>query len=257
MAIAGDLARVMVAPTPDHPYYRFNNYMNGSNGIFAIAALEIDTAAGRIAGIAIMFILLLTLAGLAGPFVAHSPVLAPWFTFGRKPLALVIPAYGFLASVLPVWLLLCPRDYLSTYLKIGTILALIVGICFLHPTLQMPPVTRFYHGGGPVIPGAAMPFLFITIACGAVSGFHSIIATGTTPKMIPAEKDILFVGYGAMVTTNYLPAGHYLLSGLAITVMLLMAAVFALAVRRWIQLLRIAERVQDTWGETVLQIVQE
>jgi len=155
---------------------------------------------GDVLGASLLGGVLLFLAVLAGPYVAHSPVLAPWFTFGRKPLALVIPAYGFLASVLPVWLLLCPRDYLSTYLKIGTILALIVGICFLHPTLQMPPVTRFYHGGGPVIPGAAMPFLFITIACGAVSGFHAIIATGTTPKMIPAEKDILFVGYGAMLT---------------------------------------------------------
>ena len=222
----------------------------------SIAAKEIDTTTGRTAGIAIMFILLLTLAGLslavvnalfqspwgtftvfatipialimglylhvwrdgdvlgasligvilllatilAGPYVAHHPVYAKWFTMGRASLALTIPVYGFLASVLPVWLLLCPRDYLSTYLKIGTIAMLVLGICFVRPDLQMPAVTQFYHGGGPVIPGAAMPFLFITIACGAVSGFHSIIATGTTPKMIPAEKDVLFVGYGAMLT---------------------------------------------------------
>jgi carbon starvation protein len=132
--------------------------------------------------------------------VAHHPVIAKWFTMNRAALALTIPAYGFVASVLPVWLLLCPRDYLSTYLKIGTIAALVLGICFVHPTLQMPAITKFYHGGGPVIPGSAMPFLFITIACGAVSGFHSIIATGTTPKMIPGERDVLFVGYGAMLT---------------------------------------------------------
>jgi carbon starvation protein len=234
----------------------FASVRHKGHSLPSIAALEIDSAAGKTAGIAIMFILLLTLAGLslavvnslfqspwgtftvfatipiafimglylhvwrigdvfgasvigvvlmlavilAGPYVAHHAVLAKWFTLSRTSLALTIPFYGFVASVLPVWLLLCPRDYLSTYLKIGTILMLVLGICFVHPQLQMPAVTQFYHGGGPVIPGAAMPFLFITIACGAVSGFHAIIATGTTPKMIPNERNILFVGYGAMVT---------------------------------------------------------
>jgi len=155
---------------------------------------------GDVAGASIIGVVLLFLAILAGPYVAHNPTLAGWFTLSRRTIALTIPLYGFLASVLPIWLLLCPRDYLSTYLKIGTVGLLVLGIFYVHPTLQMPAVTQFYHGGGPVIPGAAMPFLFITIACGAVSGFHAVIATGTTPKMIPNERNILFVGYGAMLT---------------------------------------------------------
>ncbi len=151
-------------------------------------------------GASFMGVVLLLAAVLAGPYVVANPVLAPFFTLTREQIALFVPIYGFIASVLPVWLLLCPRDYLSTYLKIGTIALLAMGIVFLRPTLQMEPVTRFVSGGGPIIPGPVFPFLFITIACGAISGFHSIIATGTTPKMIRSEKDILFVGYGAMLT---------------------------------------------------------
>jgi carbon starvation protein len=98
-----------------------------------------------------------------------------------------------------VWLLLCPRDYLSTYLKVGVIIMLIGGIAWVHPHMIMPPLTQYIHGGGPIIPGSVFPFIFITIACGALSGFHAIIGTGTTPKMIASEKDILFVGYGAML----------------------------------------------------------
>ena len=124
-------------------------------------------------------------------------------TFSKKELSIIIPAYGFFASVLPVWFLLVPRDYLSTYLKIGTIAALAIGIVFVHPELHMPAFTEHVYGGGPVIPGAVFPFLFITIACGALSGFHAIIGSGTTPKMIANEKDILFVGYGAMLTEGF------------------------------------------------------
>ncbi|HEU6437661.1 MAG TPA: carbon starvation protein A [Nitratidesulfovibrio sp.] len=158
---------------------------------------------GDVKGASIIGVVLLALAILAGPYVVQHPVLSSWFNMSRHTIALTIPAYGFLASVLPVWLLLCPRDYLSTYLKIGTIAALAVGIFWVHPTLQMEAVTPFTNGGGPIIPGAVFPFLFITIACGALSGFHAIIATGTTPKMIGSERDLLFVGYGAMLTEGF------------------------------------------------------
>ncbi|PIV44367.1 MAG: carbon starvation protein A, partial [Nitrospirae bacterium CG02_land_8_20_14_3_00_41_53] len=116
---------------------------------------------------------------------------------------LSIIIYGFIASVLPVWMLLAPRDYLSTYMKIGTILLLAFGVIIIAPNIQMPAVTRFADGGGPIIPGKLFPFMFITIACGAISGFHSLISSGTTPKMIMSEKDIPFIGYGAMLTEGF------------------------------------------------------
>ena len=112
-------------------------------------------------------------------------------------------AYGFVASVLPVWLLLCPRDYLSTYMKIGTVALLASGVVFLAPDIQMPAVTSFIGGGGPVIPGAVFPFMFITIACGAISGFHSLISSGTTPKMIQKESEIKVIGFGAMLMEGF------------------------------------------------------
>ncbi len=158
---------------------------------------------GDIKGMSIIGVVLLIVSLYVGPYIAADPVLAKMFTFTKKELAVIIPAYGFVASVLPVWFLLVPRDYLSTYLKIGTIAALALGIVFVHPELHMPAVTDFFYGGGPVIPGAAFPFLFITIACGALSGFHAIIGSGTTPKMVANEKDILFVGYGAMLTEGF------------------------------------------------------
>jgi carbon starvation protein len=154
---------------------------------------------GDVKGASLIGVALLFLAILAGPHVAANPTLAAIFTLSRQQISLLIPAYGFVASVLPVWLLLCPRDYLSTYLKLGTVAMLVVGVFVVHPPLAMAPVTQFVSGGGPIIPGAVFPFIFITIACGALSGFHAIIGTGTTPKMIGSEKDILFVGYGAML----------------------------------------------------------
>ena len=154
---------------------------------------------GDVLGASIIGVALLALVIITGPYIAHTPAIAAWFTYSKNQLAVLLAIYGFFASVLPVWFLLCPRDYLSTYLKLGTIAALIGGIVYVHPMLQMDSVTSFASGGGPVIPGKVFPFLFITIACGALSGFHAIIGTGTTPKMIANEKDILFVGYGAML----------------------------------------------------------
>jgi carbon starvation protein len=154
---------------------------------------------GDVAGASVIGVVLLFLALLAGPYVAANPVLAGWFTLSRPTIALLIPVYGFAASVLPVWMLLCPRDYLSTYLKLGTIAMLVAGIFVVHPTIQMAAVTPWIHGGGPIIPGKVFPFIFITIACGALSGFHAVIGTGTTPKMIANEREIAFVGYGAML----------------------------------------------------------
>src|SRR5690606_20110915 len=122
-----------------------------------------------------------------------------WFRVGAEPLAWAVIAYGFAASVLPVWLLLAPRDYLSTFMKLGTILALALGTFLVLPDLNMPAVSRFVDGSGLVVPGSVFPFCFITIACGAVSGFHSLIASGTTPKIITRESHVRSIGYGAML----------------------------------------------------------
>src|ERR687883_260428 len=153
---------------------------------------------GRIGEASIIGVVGLFFAVVAGGWVAESSW-AQSFTFSRNTITLLMAAYGFIASVLPVWLLLCPRDYLSSYLKIGTILFLIVGVIVVHPNLNMPAVTPFVAGGGPVIPGKVYPFVFITIACGAISGFHSLIASGTTPKMITKETDTRLIGYGSML----------------------------------------------------------
>ena len=158
---------------------------------------------GDVLGASIIGVGLLFVAILIGPYVAASPTWGPLFNMPRPAIALTIPIYGFVASVLPVWLLLCPRDYLSTYLKIGTIAMLAIGIFYVRPDLQMPALTKFTHGGGPIIPGAVFPFLFITIACGALSGFHAIIGTGTTPKMLDNENNLLFVGFGAMLMEGF------------------------------------------------------
>ena len=236
----------------------FASVRHKGQSLATIAQKEIGPVTGTIAGFAILFILILTLAGLSlacvsamheSPWslfvvaitipiailmgiimkVRHNSVLIAsilgvgllalgiisgnWimqpnslgflFNWDIKTVSLAIPIYGFIASVLPVWLLLVPRDYLSTYLKIGTILMLAIGIVFVRPDMLMPALTPFINGGGPVIGGPVLPFIFITIACGAISGFHAIIATGTTPKMIGNERDILFVGYGAMLTEGF------------------------------------------------------
>lgn len=236
----------------------FASIRHKGESLATIASKEISPMTGLIAGFAILFILILTLAGLSlacvgamhnapwslftvvitipiailmgmimkfrknsvtiasivgvvllvtgiisGHYVMQSEIMSNLFNWDIKSISIAIPIYGFFASVLPVWLLLVPRDYLSTYLKIGTILMLALGIVFVHPTLQMPAISSFINGGGPVVSGPVLPFIFITIACGAISGFHAIIATGTTPKMIENERQILFVGYGAMLTEGF------------------------------------------------------
>ncbi|HEX8709750.1 MAG TPA: carbon starvation CstA family protein [Pyrinomonadaceae bacterium] len=219
-----------------------------------IARTEISPLSGLVAGIAILFIVVIALAGL-GLVVVNALAESPWgtftvaftiplallmglymyrfrkgrigeasaigvaglllavflggriadsswaasFTFSRNSIIVLMAAYGFIASVLPVWMLLCPRDYLSSYLKIGTVAFLILGVIVVHPNLNMPAVTPFVAGGGPVIPGKVYPFVFITIACGAISGFHALISSGTTPKMIAREGDARVIGYGAML----------------------------------------------------------
>jgi carbon starvation protein len=157
---------------------------------------------GRVAEMSVIGVVLLVSAVVIGQNIPHSS-LASFFTLSRNKLVYIMAAYGFFASVLPVWMLLCPRDYLSTYMKIGTIILLAAGIISIAPHIQMPAVTKFVSGGGPVIPGKLFPFMFITIACGAISGFHSLIASGTTPKMILSEKDIPAIGFGAMLTEGF------------------------------------------------------
>jgi carbon starvation protein len=157
----------------------------------------------RIAEMSIIGAVLLLAALLYGKTVAETPALALYFTASGPTLALAIIAYGFIASVLPVWLLLAPRDYLSTFLKIGTLVLLAAGVLIARPTLQMPAITHFIDGSGPVWAGSLFPFLFITIACGAVSGWHSLISSGTTPKMIENESQIPMIGYGGMLTESF------------------------------------------------------
>jgi carbon starvation protein len=147
-------------------------------------------------------LVLLLVALFAGRWVASNPAIAPAFTLTGKTLALLIMAYSFFASVLPVWLLLAPRDYLSAFVKIGVVLALALGIVIVLPPLQMPALTQFTDGTGPVFAGKIFPFAFITIACGAISGFHALIASGTTPKLLTNEADARLVGYGAMLTES-------------------------------------------------------
>ena len=144
-------------------------------------------------------IVLLILSLYAGRWVAENPALAPMFTLSGKTLAILIMIYGFAASVLPVWLLLAPRDYLSAFVKIGVIVSLALGILIVLPDLQMPALTQFTDGTGPVFAGKLFPFVFITIACGAISGFHALVASGTTPKLIASETDARMIGYGAML----------------------------------------------------------
>jgi carbon starvation protein len=219
-----------------------------------IARTEISPLSGFVAGVAILFIVVIALAGL-GLVVVNALAESPWgtftvgftiplalfmglymyrfrkghvkeatiigvvglllavylggriadsswaqtFTLSRNTVTILMAAYGFIASVLPVWMLLCPRDYLSSYLKIGTVAFLILGVILVHPNLNMPALTPFIAGGGPVIPGKVYPFVFITIACGAISGFHALVASGTTPKMIAKETDARMIGYGSML----------------------------------------------------------
>jgi carbon starvation protein len=153
---------------------------------------------GRTGEATVIGVTLLILAVVLGKPLAGSSY-AHYFIFTRTELVLLMAGYGFVASVLPVWLLLAPRDYLSSFMKIGTIALLIIGVVVVNPVLEMPAFSSFVGGGGPIVPGPLFPFVFITIACGAISGFHALISSGTTPKMIDKESDIRVIGYGAML----------------------------------------------------------
>ena len=152
---------------------------------------------GRIGEVSAFGVALLVASVMLGRLVAQSG-LAAWFEYERSTLVWLLSGYGFLASVLPAWMLLVPRGYLSTFMKLGVVLLLGLGVVLMAPTVEMPRVTSFINGGGPIIPGTLFPFLFITIACGAISGFHSLVSSGTTPKMIECETQAL-VGYSAML----------------------------------------------------------
>ncbi len=158
---------------------------------------------GKVMEASVMGFALVIAAIWGGQWAAHSSSVAPWFTFAAAPLAVMIIVYGFAASVLPVWLLLAPRDYLSTFVKLGTICLLAMGLLAARPTLHMPALTRFIDGSGPVFAGKIFPFAFITVACGAISGFHALVASGTTPKLIINETHTRMVGYGAMLAESF------------------------------------------------------
>ena len=158
---------------------------------------------GRVLESSAIGFLLILASIVGGQAVSQSPVLAPWFTFSAVALTFALVAYGFLASALPVWLLLAPRDYLSTFIKLGVVFLLAAGVLAVHPQLQLPALTRFTAGDGPIFAGKIFPFCFITIACGAISGFHALIASGTTPKMIASESDAPLIGYGSMLLESF------------------------------------------------------
>jgi carbon starvation protein len=157
---------------------------------------------GKVAEVSLVGVPLLALAVFTGHLIPGSGF-DHFFNRSADFIVVALAVYGFVASALPVWMLLCPRDYLSTYMKIGTILLLALGVVCMAPVIQMPAFTQFTNGGGPVIPGRLFPFMFITIACGAISGFHSLIASGTTPKMIMSEKQIPLISFGAMLTEGF------------------------------------------------------
>jgi carbon starvation protein len=154
-----------------------------------------------VTGPSIFGVVLLVGSVVAGHWVAQSGF-AGALTFSPHQITIMMGIYGLVASVLPVWLVLEPRDYLSTYVKLGTIIVLVIGVFVVHPNIQFPSFTPFIHGGGPIIKGKLFPFLFVTIACGAISGFHSLVSSGTTPKMLDKESDARFIGYGAMVAES-------------------------------------------------------
>lgn len=158
---------------------------------------------GSIGEVSLIGFVLLILSIVGGQYVQEIPSLAALFTLTGEQLTWLLIGYGFIASVMPVWLLLAPRDYLSTFLKIGTVVSLAIGVIIISPELKMPALTQFVDGSGPVWSGSLFPFLFITVACGAISGFHSLISSGTTPKMIRNERDARFIGYGAMLMESF------------------------------------------------------
>lgn len=165
---------------------------------FAMGVYAYRIRIGKIGEATLFGVVAMLFAVIGGKWVADSSY-GQLFLLSKNQITVSIMAYGFMASVLPVWLLLCPRDYLSSFLKVGTILLLVVGVLFINPVLKLPALTEFVHGGGPIVPGKVFPFVFITIMCGAVSGFHALVSSGTTPKMVSQEGHCRVIGYGAML----------------------------------------------------------
>lgn len=196
------LALVIVNALAHSPWGVFSIGMTIPIALFMGVYLRV-LRPGRVTEVSVIGVALLLLAIVAGGWVAESSW-AEFFTLEKETLVIWMIAYGFIASVLPVWLLLAPRDYLSTFMKVGTIALMAVGVVVAMPTLKMPAVTDFAtRGDGPVFAGSMFPFVFITIACGALSGFHSLVASGTTPKMIQKETQVRVIGYGAMLTESF------------------------------------------------------
>jgi carbon starvation protein len=196
------LALVVVKALKQSPWATFTVMMTIPIGVL-MGVYGRYLRPGRIGEMSLIGFALLLLALIYGRHVAEDPVLGPMFDYSGEQLSMMLIAYGFVASVLPVWTLLAPRDYLSTFLKIGTIAGLALGIFFVLPDLKMPALTKFIDGTGPVFAGNLFPFLFITIACGAVSGFHALVSSGTTPKMLDNEVNARFIGYGAMLMESF------------------------------------------------------
>jgi carbon starvation protein len=196
------IALVVVNALKDSPWGTFTLLMTIPIAMFMGVYMRFWRP-GRVLEASTLGFVLILLALIGGSWVAESPEWARVFTLSGTALAASIIVYGFAASALPVWLLLAPRDYLSAFVKVGAILALAVGIIFVQPDVHMPPLTRFIDGTGPVFAGTIFPFCFITIACGAVSGFHALISSGTTPKMLMKEGDARLVGYGSMLMEGF------------------------------------------------------
>jgi carbon starvation protein len=196
------LALVVVKALKQSPWATFTVIMTIPIGVL-MGVYGRYLRPGRIGEMSLIGFALLMASLIYGRHVAEDPVLGPMFNYSGEQLSMMLIAYGFVASVLPVWTLLAPRDYLSTFLKIGTIVGLALGIFFVLPDLKMPAVTKFVDGTGPVFAGNLFPFLFITIACGAVSGFHALVSSGTTPKMLDNETNARFIGYGAMLMESF------------------------------------------------------
>jgi carbon starvation protein len=201
IVLLGAVALIVVNALKDSPWGTFTIAMTIPIALLMGIYLR-RVRPGKVLETSVIGVVLVLLAIWEGQSVAHHPTWGPAFTLTAPTLAILIIVYGYAASALPVWLLLAPRDYLSTFVKLGTIGLLAIGIVALRPTLHMPPLTRFVDGTGPVFAGKIFPFAFITIACGAISGFHSLISSGTTPKLIRRETETRMVGYGSMMAES-------------------------------------------------------
>src|SRR5690349_14558339 len=201
IVLLGAVALIVVNALKDSPWGTFTIAMTIPIALLMGIYLR-RVRPGKVLETSVIGVVLVLLAIWEGQSIAHHPTWGPAFTLTAPTLAILIIVYGYAASALPVWLLLAPRDYLSTFVKLGTIGLLAIGIVALRPTLHMPPLTRFIDGTGPVFAGKIFPFAFITIACGAISGFHSLISSGTTPKLIRRETETRIVGYGAMIAES-------------------------------------------------------